>query len=107
MMRRSARVALRADMMGDQAHDVFAIGRCEPLARVGQAFREPVDPQPPFGFSITSTTAGSSRKRAMAGPSAVRSIRASRVKLSEFWCDTAFHPRSRRGEHRRFPNGDD
>ncbi len=37
----------------------------------------------PSGFSITSTTEASSRNRAMAGPSAVRSIRALRAKPSE------------------------
>ncbi|MNV75748.1 hypothetical protein D3C71_1690620 [compost metagenome] len=37
----------------------------------------------PSGFSITSTTVASSRKRPMAGPSAVRSIRAPRAKLSD------------------------
>jgi hypothetical protein len=73
---------LGADMMRDQAHDALAIGGRQPLARVGQPFGKPVDPDAPVGFSITSTTAASSRKRAMAGPSAVRSIRAAR---QPFW----------------------
>ena len=38
----------------------------------------------PSGFSITSTTAGSSRKRAIAAPSAVRNMRAPRAIASGF-----------------------
>jgi hypothetical protein len=58
---------LGADMMRDQAHDALAIGGRQ---------RSPVSASPsesrsiqmrPSGFSITSTTAASSRNRAMAG----------------------------------------
>ena len=35
---------LRADVMGDQAHDAFAIGGGQSLARIGQPFGEAVDP---------------------------------------------------------------
>jgi hypothetical protein len=53
---------LGADMMRDQADDALAIGGRQPLAGVGQPFGKPVDPEPPVGFSITSTTAASSRE---------------------------------------------
>jgi hypothetical protein len=43
----------------------------------------------PSGLSITSTIEGSSRKEAMAGPRAVRSIRAPREKASEWSGATA------------------
>jgi hypothetical protein len=38
---------LGADMMGDQSDDALAIGGKEALTRIGQAFRQPIDPQPP------------------------------------------------------------
>jgi hypothetical protein len=69
---------LGADMMRDQPDDAFAIGGGQHLARIGQPFGEPVDPEPPVGFSITSTTAGSSsqtgrwRRRARCAASARR-----------------------------------
>jgi hypothetical protein len=72
-------------MMRDQAHDALAIGGRQRLTRIGQPFGEPVDPERPSGFSITSTTAGSSRRWAMAEPSAVRSMRAPRANASGFW----------------------
>jgi hypothetical protein len=42
-------VNLRADMVGDQAHDALAIGGRQSLARIGQPFGEPVDPDAPVG----------------------------------------------------------
>ena len=35
---------LRANVMRDQTHDAFAIGRRQSLARISQPFGEPVDP---------------------------------------------------------------
>jgi hypothetical protein len=70
---------LGADMMGDQPHDAFAIGGRQRLARIGQPFGEPVDPEPPVGVQHHLDDGGSSRNRAMAGPSAVRSMRAPRA----------------------------
>ncbi len=40
---------LGADMMRDQAHDALAVGRDRRLAGIGQALRQPVDPEPPIG----------------------------------------------------------
>jgi hypothetical protein len=45
----------------------------------------------PSGFSITSTIEGSSRKVAIAGPSAARSMRAPREKISEWSGVTPYH----------------
>ena len=61
----------------------------------------------PSGFSITSTMAGSSRKAAIAGPSAVRSIRAPRETVSDWkeWTAT-FDPDSSR-PHIALGDGDD
>ncbi len=39
---------LRADMMGDQAHDAFAISGRQPLARIGQSFGQAIDPDAPI-----------------------------------------------------------
>ena len=39
---------LRADMMGDEADDPLAILRRQAFTRIGQAFGEAVDPQPPI-----------------------------------------------------------
>ena len=38
---------LGADVMSDQAHDPFAVGRRHVLARVGKSSRETVYPEPP------------------------------------------------------------
>jgi hypothetical protein len=75
---------LGADMMCDQAHDALAIGGRQSLAGIGQSSESRSIQMRPSGFSITSTIAASSRNRAMAGPSAVRSIRAPRAKPSEW-----------------------
>jgi len=51
-LRRDARGAgmdLGADMVGDEADDALAVRRRQPLAGVGEAVAEPVDPQPPVG----------------------------------------------------------
>lgn len=40
---------LGTDMMGDEADDAFAIGGRKSFPRIGQAVREPVDPEPPIG----------------------------------------------------------
>jgi hypothetical protein len=70
-------------MVRDQAHDPLAIGG----GRRPTAILQPPDSRSiqsrPSGLSITSTIDGSSRKPAMAGPGAVRSMRAPREKASE------------------------
>ena len=73
-----------ADMVGDQANDPFAIGRRQPLTRIGKPARQPVDPEPPVGVQHHLDDAGSSRKAAIAGPSAVRSMRAPRETASDW-----------------------
>ena len=40
---------LGADMVGDEPDDPFAVGRRQPLARIGEPARQPVDPEPPVG----------------------------------------------------------
>jgi hypothetical protein len=37
-------VHFRANMMRDEADDAFAIGRREPLSRIGQPFGQTIDP---------------------------------------------------------------
>jgi hypothetical protein len=37
---------LRADMVGDQTDDAFAVFRRQALARIGEALGEAVDPEP-------------------------------------------------------------
>ena len=69
------RMNLRADMMRDQTDDAFAVDRRQSLARISQPFGETINPDARPGFSITSDDGNVSRNRAMAGPSAVRSIR--------------------------------
>jgi hypothetical protein len=69
---------LGADMMGDQPDDALAVGGRQPLARIGQPFGEPVDPEPPVGIEHHLDDAGSSSHRGDRRPSAVRSIRAPR-----------------------------
>jgi hypothetical protein len=69
---------LGADMMGHQPHDPLAIGGRERRASVGKPSDSRSIQSRPSGLSMTSTVMGSSRNRAMAGPSAVRSIRAHR-----------------------------
>jgi len=39
-------VHLSTDMVGDEADNTLAVAEGEALARVAEAFREPVDPQP-------------------------------------------------------------
>jgi hypothetical protein len=73
-----------ADIVGDQAHDALAIGRREPLASVGEASERRSTQRRPSVLSITSTTLASPRKSAMAGPRAVRSMRAPRSIASDF-----------------------
>jgi hypothetical protein len=72
---------LGADMVGDQAHDAFAIG--------GDS-RSPVSDSPsdsrsiqsrPSGFSITSTTAGSSRTGRWRAERGAQHARAARDRL--------------------------
>jgi len=72
-------------MVRDESHDPFAIcGR--QLAPVSASPSDSRSIQSrPSGLSITSTIDGSSRNRAMAGPRAVRSMRAPRVIASDFW----------------------
>ena len=41
---------LRADMMGDEAHDPLAVRGRETLTRIGQSFGQPIDPQPAIGI---------------------------------------------------------
>ncbi len=40
-------VDLGADMVGDEPDNALAVGRRQSLTRIGQALREPVDPEPP------------------------------------------------------------
>src|SRR5690606_7600737 len=59
----------------------------------------------PSGFSITSMIAGSSRNRAMDGPSAVRNMRAPRWMASGLWWLAVMSaPVSGRGRDRRSPD---
>ena len=39
-----------ADMMGDEAHNAFAVGRRKPLPGIGQALSQPVDPKMTVGI---------------------------------------------------------
>jgi hypothetical protein len=80
---RGAGMDFGADMVRDQPHDAFAIGGREPLTRVGQPFGQTVDPDATVGVQHHLDDRGIFQKPAMAGPSAVRSIRAPRAKLSE------------------------
>jgi hypothetical protein len=82
---RGAGMNLGADMMGDQTDDALAVGRRQPLTRIGEPFGEPVDPEPPIGVEHHLDDRGVFQKRAIAGPSAVRSIRAPRRIASDFW----------------------
>jgi hypothetical protein len=75
-------VDLGADVMRDKTDDPFAVGRSQALARVRKPIRQPVDPDAAIGISMTSTTLGSSSHAAIAGPSAVRSMRAPRETAS-------------------------
>ena len=96
---------LRADMMRDQPHDAFAIGGRQVAARIGQPFGQSVDPDAPVrvqhhlddGHVFQSS-------RAMAGPSAVRSIRAPRASPSEL-LDRHPIPGFGQGRIRRSPDG--
>jgi hypothetical protein len=75
---------LGADMMGDQPDDPPP-SAADSLSPVSASPSESRSTQMrPSGFSITSTTAGSSRNRAIDAPSAVRSIRAPRAIVSGF-----------------------
>jgi hypothetical protein len=56
-----------ADMVRDQAHDALAIGGRQPLARVGQPFGKPVDPDAPVGIQHHLDDGRVFQKRAMAG----------------------------------------
>ena len=78
---RRAGMHLGADMVGDEAHDALAIGRRQTLAGIGKAARQPVDPEPAVGIEHHLDDARDLRaKPAIAGPSAVRSMRAPREK---------------------------
>ena len=46
---RRAGMDLGADMVGDEPNDPFAVGRRQPLSRIGEPARQPVDPEPPVG----------------------------------------------------------
>ncbi len=61
----------------------------------------------PSGFSITSMTSGSSRKAEMAGPSAVRSIRAPRLAVACLSSKPAIPSPFHRGGEWLSPDGDD
>ena len=80
----AAGMNLGADMVRDQAHDALAIGGRQALAGIGEPFGQPVDPEPPVGVEHHLDDRGSSRNPAMAGPSAVRSMRAPRMIASDF-----------------------
>ena len=86
---RALRMDLGADMVRHEADDPLAVGGGKGPARVLQPTRQPVYPEPAIGVELTSTIEGSSRKAAIAGPSAVRNIRAPREKASEWSGATA------------------
>lgn len=46
-------MSFETDMMRDQADDAFAVRGGQQRAGVADAFAEPIEPQPPIGFSIT------------------------------------------------------
>ena len=77
---------LGADMVRDEADDALAVGGGQRLAGIGQARADSRSTQSrPSGLSMTSTTPGSSSQAAIAGPSAVRSMRAPRDTTSDFF----------------------
>ncbi len=95
---------LGADMMGDKAIDPLSAGRRQPFARVRQPIRQPVDPDARPGLSMTSMTLASSSHAAIAGPNAVRNMRAPRVIASE---QRESIPARVTGARSRPMNGDD
>lgn len=74
-----------ADMVRDEANDALAVGGRQPFTRVGESLRQAVDPEPPIGVEHHLDDRGSSRNWAIAGPKAVRSMRAPRRIASDFW----------------------
>jgi hypothetical protein len=76
-------VNLRADVMGDQSDDAFPVGDGQALTGIRQAARKPVDPQPTVGVKHHFNDVGIVKKRAIAGPNAVRSMRAPREIASD------------------------
>jgi hypothetical protein len=63
----------RARMAGDQPDDPFGLGGSH-RAGIDAALAQPVEPEPPSGLTMISTTSGSASAAAMAGPMAVRSM---------------------------------
>ena len=49
---------LGADMVRDEPDDPFAVGRRQPLARIGKPARQPIDPEPPVGVEHHLDDAG-------------------------------------------------
>ena len=74
---------LGADMMGNEPHDALAVGCGETLAGIVKPPASRSTQSRPSGLSMTSTTPASSSQTAMAGPSAVRSMRAPREIASD------------------------
>ena len=41
---------LRSNVMGNEAHDAFAVCGRQPLARIGEPFGQTINPQPAIGI---------------------------------------------------------
>jgi hypothetical protein len=87
---RAAGMDLGADMMRDQAHDALAIGGRQPSRRCRKALRKAGRSRCAHRVQHHLDDGRVFQKRAMAGPSAVRSIRAPRAIPSD--CSVKCHP---------------
>jgi hypothetical protein len=83
-----------ADMVGDQPNDALAVGGRQPFTGIfDQAFREPIDPEPPVGVEHHLDDRGSSRNprsRAERGAQHARAaryqgLRSGRPQIAERW----------------------